>query len=486
VPDSFIAVDLGASSGRVMLGRLAGGRLALSEAHRFENGPLEEGGSLRWDVARLEREIRSGIACAREAADGDLGGVGVDSWGVDYVLLGETGEPVAPPHHYRDARTEGVMARVGERLGREYIFSRTGIQFVPFNTIYQLAAESAERLARAERLLLMADYFAHRLGGAPCGEVTLASTSQLLDPHARVWDAELAAKIEVENLPALLPGLVEAGARTGEASGVPVFATAAHDTAAAVAGCPASGENWAFLSSGTWSVLGVELAGPVLTGAALAANLSNELGTGGTVRLLKNIMGLWLLQECREAWSAADRRYAWDELATLAERAAPLAAVIDPDDARFFAPGDMPGRIDGFCRETGQTRPEGPGATARVVLEALALKTRLVLGELERVTGRSLETIHMIGGGVQNELLCQWTADATGRRVLAGPVEATAAGNVLVQAVGAGALASREEARAVVARSFDLVEYEPHSPRAWDEAAGRLEELVRRGRGESA
>ena len=476
--NNFVAVDLGASSGRVMLATLEGGRLELSEQNRFENGPVESGGSIYWDIRRLETEIRAGVEKAFSAAgDAGISGVGVDSWGVDYVLVGADGEAVSRPFHYRDSRTDATYEEVCARLGRDEIFRRTGIQFMQLNTIYQLAAESAEHLGGAGRFLMIADWFAHRLGGRPVQEVTLASTSQLVNPTTRSWDTDLVGKVNPAAAP-LLPELVEAGTATGECRGAPVFASASHDPAAAVAGCPGKGDDWAFLSSGTWSLLGVELPEPVTAPEALAAGLSNELGVGNTVRLLRNIMGLWLLQECRAAWSAAGNRLSWPEITALAEKADPLAVVVDPDDPPFLTPGEMPGKIRAFCERTGQQLPEGEGATARAVLDALALKSRLVVDLLERVTGRTIRTINMIGGGIQNELLCQLTADATGRRVLAGPVEATATGNVLTQAVGAGAVAGWSEAREIAAASCDLAEYEPRGSSRWEEAAERLRELT--------
>jgi rhamnulokinase len=476
--ENFIAADLGASSGRVMLARLEGGRLSLAEQHRFENGPSERHGSLFWDIAKLEGEIRTGVAAASAAAgDEPAAGIGVDSWGVDYVLIGADGGPAAPSFHYRDGRTDSTYGEVCARLGRDEIFRRTGIQFMQLNTIYQLAAETDERLAGAGKFLLIADWFAHRLGGKAVQEITLASTSQLVDPRTRRWDAELVEMVR-PGAGALLPELVEAGTRIGEYEGVPVFASASHDTAAAVAGCPGKGDDWAFLSSGTWSLLGLELPEPATGPEALAAGLSNELGVGGTVRLLRNIMGLWLLQECRAAWTSQGRELSWAEITALAEKAPELGAVVDPDDAPFLSPGDMPGKIRAFCERTGQKPPEGVGPTARAVLEALALKSRLVVEGLERVTARTVRTINMIGGGIQNRLLCQLTADATGRRVLAGPVEATATGNVLAQAVGAGAVSSWSEAREIVARSFELTEYEPRRSERMEEACGKLGEIM--------
>jgi len=477
----FIAIDLGAASGRVVLGRLADGRLTLAEAHRFDNVPLKLGETLRWDVEAIERGIREGVSRARTLAVGEeIHGLAVDSWGVDYVLLDEHDRPVATPFHYRDHRTDGAMEQVCERIGRDRIFRRTGVQFAPFNTIYQLAAEDPGAIRRAERLLMTADYYAHRLGGQTVGEVTLASTSQLVDPRTRTWALDLVEELALEASPArLLPELVEAGALIGDCDGIPVIAAAAHDTAAAVAGCPGLGPEGAFLSSGTWSLMGLELPQPVLTPAALDANLSNELGICGTTRLLRNIMGLWPLQECRRDWAEAGRDTSWEELIALAQQAKPLSAVIDPDDRRFLAPGNMVGKIGEVCRETGQTPPEEVGQIARVVLEALALKCRWTLERLEEVTGHTVTAVHMVGGGVRNRLLCRMTADACARTLVAGPAEATAAGNVLTQAIGTGAIGSLKEAREVLAKSLELGEYEPQTSSAWDEAYGRLQEMIR-------
>jgi len=484
----FIAIDLGASSGRVLLGRLADGRLTLTEMHRFENVPLQVDDSLRWDLGAIERGIRRGIELARLRIPGNApDGVACDSWGVDYVLLSEYGRPLANPHHYRDRRTEGVMESLCRKIGRFEIFRRTGIQFMRFNTLYQLAAEKAETLRRAERLLMIADYFNYILGGGVFGEVTLASTTQMVDARTRGWQSELAAAAAPDTpLMRLLPRLVEAGTYLGDGQTVtghgprfPVYASASHDTAAAVAGCPGKGDDWAFLSSGTWSLLGVELREPVVTEAALEANLSNELGVEGTVRLLKNVCGLWPLQQCREEWAAAGREYSWNELTVLAENAAPLSTVIDPDDQRFLAPGNMVDKIADFCRETSQDPPEDVGETVRVILEGLALKCRLVLESLERVAGRTIRVINMVGGGTQNRLLCQLTADACGRPVVAGPVEATAIGNVLVQARAVRAVNDLAEARQIIRRSFEPVTYESHPSPAWDEACARMENMTR-------
>ncbi len=482
----FIAVDLGASSGRVVLATLADGRLTLAEAHRFENAPLDDGASLRWDIEMLAREVRRGVELARQRIPGGApDGVACDSWGVDYVLLDDCNHPLALPHHYRDRRTEGIMERFCAAFGRERIFELTGVQFLPFNTLYQLMTEGRETLRRVHRLLMIADYVNFVLGGGMYAEITLASTTQMVDPRTRTWQSDMVGLVALDaGLARRLPVIVEAGTYLGDGATIlrdgprfPVYASASHDTAAAVAGCPGKGDDWAFLSSGTWSLLGVELPQPVVTPEALDANLSNELGVAGTTRLLKNIMGLWPLQQCREAWAAAGKSYSWDEIIALAEAARPFVAVIDPDDPRFFAPGDMPAKIAAFCRETGQRAPETPGEFARVILEGLALKCRLVLESLERVTGRRLRVINMVGGGTRNRLLCQWTADACGRPVVAGPVEATAAGNVMVQAMAVGAVQDLAEARDVIRRSFAPVTCDPHPTAAWEEAFNRLRSL---------
>ena len=475
----FIAVDLGASSGRAMLAALADGKLSLSEAHRFDNGPVPQGDSLRWDLDALTREVRRGVELARDRVPGRApDGVACDSWGVDYVLLGEGGLPLANPHHYRDRRTDGVMERACHDFGRERIFERTGVQFLPFNTLYQVMTESPETLRRAHRLVMIADYFNFVLGGEVCAEATIAGTTQMVDPRARAWQPDMVAAAS-PNAPLLrkLPRIVEAGTLIGDGLGFPVYASASHDTAAAVAGCPGQGDDWAFLSSGTWSILGVELPAPVVTPEALAADLSNELGVEGTTRLLKNIMGLWPLQQCREEWRAAGSASHWGDILAAAEKAPALSAVIDPDDARFLPPGDMQGRIAAFCRETGQRAPESVGEFARVILESLALKCRAVVESVERVTGRRIRVINMVGGGTQNRLLCRFTADACARTVVAGPVEATAIGNVLVQARAVGAVKNLAEAREVIRRSFAPDVYEPRPTRAWEDAYGTLKSL---------
>ena len=478
---NFVALDLGSSSGRVLLGQLLDGTLNITEAHRFENVPVREGESLRWSLDALTHEVHHGVELARQLLRSKpIHGVSCDSWGVDYVLLNHDGDPIAKPFHYRDRRTEGVMERLCTKIGRDRIFERTGIQFLPFNTIYQLATETPETLKNAEHLLMVADYFNYLMGGLARSEVTLASTTSLIDPRTRHWDTKLADDLGTTTpIKRLFPRLVEAGTCLGDSEGYPVYASASHDTAAAVAGCPGQGEDWAFLSSGTWSLLGVEVATPVVTKAALDAKLSNELGVAGTTRLLRNIIGLWPLQQCRKEWASAGKNFSWDEVIALAEKAKPLSAVIDLDDRRFIVPGNMPGKIADVCLETRQSPPLDVGETVRVVLDGLALKCRWVIEALERVAGRKITTVNMVGGGTQIKLLCQLTADACGRRLVAGPVEATAVGNILVQAMGAKVVKSLAEAREIVRRSFAPVEYEPHPSRAWEDAYAKMIELTR-------
>ncbi|HEX6970839.1 MAG TPA: rhamnulokinase family protein, partial [Limnochordia bacterium] len=423
----YLAIDLGAESGRGMIGWVQDGRLHLEEVHRFPNGPVVVRGHLYWDVLRLFEEIKQAVARAH-AAGGGLAGIGIDSWGVDFALLGAGDELIGMPHHYRDPRTEGVMARVQARLGREEIFHRTGIQFMPINTIYQLVAlqETAPTLLEAsEQLLMIGELFLFWLTGEKVGEFTNATTTQLFDPVGGDWAASL---FEALRLPRrIMPRVVPPGTRLGPILGAvadeigcppstPVIAPAVHDTGSAVAAVPATGDDWCYLSSGTWSLLGVEVRAPVLSKEALGFNLTNEGGVGGTFRLLKNIMGLWIIQECRRSWGRGGELASYAELTKEAEAAGPFTALIDPDDPTFLAPGDMPSRIAAFCRRTGQRPPQGRGEIVRCVLESLAFKYRQVIERLETVSGRRIETIHIVGGGSQNELLNRLTADLTGRR----------------------------------------------------------------------
>jgi rhamnulokinase len=476
----FLAFDLGAESGRAVLGRLNGARLDISQLARFQNTPLRIGRSLRWDVPAIVAGLEAGL---RAAGDGRLDSVGVDAWGCDYGLVGAGGELIEPPYHYRDHRTDGVMARVFARVGRDRIYETTGIQCLPFNTVYQLVAacESApETLAAAERLLTIPDLINRRLTGRAVNEFTSATTTQCVSVGTGTWAVDLLSELGV---PLHLFGeIVQPGTVLGPLSsvevpalnGTPVVAPACHDTGSAFAAVEAGGST-AFLSCGTWSLLGTEVPSPVVTPRSRDLDFTNEGGVAGTFRLLKNIAGLWLLQACRGVWQRDGTDWAYDDLVRAA-REAPhgFRALVDPDDPGFLNPDDMVSAISAYASRTGQPVPAGPPGYTRAILESLALKYRIVLDWLEEVSGRSFTTIRLVGGGSRNALLNQFTANATGRPVLAGPVEATALGNIAVQMVSTGAVGTLGEARSIIDRSFPPERYEPEPSAAWDDALGRL------------
>ncbi|RME91542.1 MAG: rhamnulokinase [Verrucomicrobia bacterium] len=480
----YLACDLGAESGRLMLGTLESGRLRLEEVHRFPTGATEAAGSLHWDIERFFGEVREGLR--RAAAAGPIRAVSTDSWGVDYLLYDEADRIIPPVYHYRDPRCERGVQQVYSRVSWEEIFAETGIQFMPINTLFQLGAETPERLQRARRILGIGDGFNAWLSGVHKWETSLASTTQLYEPRSRQWSAKLLAAVGVRpeqmgevvaSGTVLGPMREELAAETG-LQGVQVVAGLSHDTGAAVAAVPAQGQRWAYLSSGTWSLMGVELPEPVINDTCRELNFTNELGYGGTVRLLKNIIGLWLVQECRRAWAAAGQEMDYATLTQLATEAAPFRALINPADARFLPPGGMPERIQAFCRETGQPVPETPGAIVRCVLESLALLYAETMDQLSRLIGWRPECLHIVGGGSRNRLLNQLTADALQMPVVTGPVEATAAGNVLAQAMALGEVGSHAEAREVVRRSFELARVEPGPAGPWAEARDRFRRLV--------
>jgi rhamnulokinase len=467
LPDAprFAAADLGAESGRVVVGALRDERVELDVVHRFANRPVRLPDGLHWNAPGLLEGILDGLRAA-----GRVDGVGVDAWGVDYGLVDGDGRLLGMPFHHRDARTTPMVARAFERVPREELYAATGIQTLPINTVFQLLAdEGTPALDAAARVLLIPDLLALWLSGVAANEVTAASTTGLLDARTGAWALDA---IERLGLPARLFGeLVEPGTTLAPLlsehgiGGAPLVRTVAgHDTASAFAAAPVDGDDGAILSSGTWSLLGLELLAPRLGADAAAANLTNERGVDGTTRLLKNVMGLWLVQECRRAWGTHD----YDELHRLAANAPDDVPLIDPDDEAFLAPGDMPARIAAHCERSGQRAPDGPGETVRAILLSLACKYRVVLRRLERVTGRRVRCVHVIGGGARNALLCRLTADILELPVLAGPVEATALGNVLVQARGAGLLGSLAELRAVAAASARPTTYEPDADRSGD------------------
>ena len=477
----YIAVDLGAESGRVMLGSVSADKLALEEVHRFSNGPLEEAGTLRWDFERLLSEIKAGIGKAVKQAGSGVSGIGVDSWGVDFGLLDAEGKLIEKPYHYRDSRTNAMMDKAFELMGKRKIYESTGIQFMQLNSLYQVLAmrlANSEALSKTKQLIFIGDLFSYFLCGQAFGEYSLASTSQMMDMKTGRWSKaifdELSLPIEI------MPDIVETGTVVGKLTKpiadelgcdqIPVIATASHDTASAVAAVPAEQDNnWAYLSSGTWSLMGVEVSRAIVNDKTFKYEFTNEGGVENTIRLLKNIMGLWLMQECRRQWQREGVELSYPEMTDMAQKAEPFARHIEVDYSGFLAPGDMPERINSYLAETGQKTIDDKGQMMRVILESLALKYRVVMERLEDITGQTIECLHIVGGGIQNELLCQFTANAIGKKVVAGPIEATASGNLLIQAKAAGQIKTLAELRKIVRNSFELKEYKPQEASLWEE-----------------
>lgn len=482
------AVDLGAESGRVLLGKLCEGRLSIEEIHRFPNRMRKKDGGLKWDLRHLEGEILAGL---KKIGDRKipLESVSCDSWGVDIVYLPKDGSPARDPFCYRDERNERIFPKVVKKIGKEKIFSRTGLQFMPFNTLYQLAADvesGREELKQSSAFLPVADYLNYFLGGRPACEVSLASTTQFYDPQNCKWAEDLVQEVGISV--SLLPEVVSSGTvlgriskTTAQATGLPdscqVMASCSHDTGASVAAVPAEGKGWAYLSSGTWSLLGVESGRPWMTPACAEAELTNEVGFGHTIRLLKNIAGLWLVQECRKDFAKEGREMDYGMITRLASEAAPLVTLLDPFLSSWNAPGEMERRIADYAKSTAQPVPQSEGATVRVCLESLALAYRESLESIEKVTGEKIKTLHIVGGGSQNKLLNQMAADATGRTVVTGPIEGTAIGNLLIQAYGVGQLKSHQEIRSVVRDSFPIEIFQPQSNPLWEEAWQRFQTL---------
>ncbi|MBB5134317.1 rhamnulokinase [Thermocatellispora tengchongensis] len=465
----YAAVDLGASNGRVMTVELAGDKLRLDEAHRFANRPVRAGGTLHWDILALYQGVLDGL----RKAGPDIVSAGIDSWAVDYGLLDGAGRLLGNPVHYRDERTAGIMERTIAELGAATLYETSGMQFLPFNTIYQLLAEG-DRLDAAHTLLMIPDLLTYWLTGSIGAEATNASTTGLYDVRARAWAWELMDRVGIPRriFPELRPPGSPAGTLRAdlELGPIPVTSVASHDTASAVVAVPAANERFAYISSGTWSLVGVELPAPVLTEAGRLANFTNEGGVDGTTRYLRNVMGLWILQECLRVWGGPDL----GELLAAAERAPAFGAVIDPDDPSFLPPGDMPARIAAFCARTGQRPPQSRAEVVRCVLESLALAYRRAVRDAARLSGHEVEVIHVVGGGARNELLCRLTASACELPVLAGPVEAAALGNALVQARARGEVGGLAELRELVRRAEPIAVYEPEPASGrWEEAEAR-------------
>jgi rhamnulokinase len=488
----FLAVDLGAESGRVVAGLFDGTQIRLEELHRFPNGPVSVAGSLRWNVVGLWSEIQTGLAKAASKFGDSITSVGVDTWGVDYVLLSKTDEILGQPYHYRDSRTEGRLNQALSRVPKPEIFSQTGIQFMEINTLFQLISAQQTNpalLELADTLLLMPDFFHWLLSGSRVVEFTDATTTQCFNPTQGDWAFDMLGKFEIPEH--IFPEVVKPGTKLGQLrdeiarrtglARIDVVTPATHDTGSAVAAVPTENTgapNWAYISSGTWSLMGVEVNSPILSDRALSFNLTNEGGIDGTYRLLKNIMGLWLVQECRRSFERAGKSYDYSQLTQMASEAPPFRSFVNPDDPAFLSPEDMPTAIQDWCRKTEQPVPETEGQLVRCALESLALTYRTVLKGLEDLTETLVEVMHIVGGGTQNELLNQFAADALNRPVVTGPIEATALGNVLVQARTAGEIGSLADIRRVVRASSDVKRYEPTNSEAWQEAGGRFDALV--------
>jgi len=486
----YLAFDLGASSGRAILGSVGDGQISLREVHRFDNGAVDVDGGLYWNILGLFAELKKGLAKTLELGV-ELSGMAVDTWGVDFALLDAKGKFAGFPRHYRDPRTADILPWAFQRVPRERFYERTGIQFMALNTVFQLAAMVRDQdpaLSHGKTLLFMPNALTYLLCGNVGAEYTIATTSQIYDPHAGDWAWDI---VDALGLPrGLFPKVVAPCTLAGSlrpalceelnCKPIPVILVGSHDTASAVAAVPArQNTSWAYLSSGTWSLLGVELPGPLINAAARQANYTNEGGLNGTIRFLKNIMGLWLIQECRNEWQRRGTAISFDEMTRLAAQAEPFRAFIEPNAEVFVAPGNMPDRIAAFCRDSGQPVPETPGQILRCALESLALRYRRTLDEIEQITGRRVEVLHLVGGGSRNELLNQFTANAVGRPVMTGPVEATALGNIAAQAMATGALASLDAAREAVRRSSETKTYLPGDAKAWQAAYDTYRRLFR-------
>lgn len=487
---NFVAFDLGAESGRSVVGSLHGGKLSLEVTHRFPNTTGRINGHLHWNLLDQWEQIKTGLR--KSISDGgthrEIAGVGVDTWGVDFGLIAKTGELLGLPFHYRDNRTDGTLARTFRKLARERIYDATGIQIMQLNTLFQLIAmreSQSALLDQAETLLFMPDLFNYLFTGERKSEFSIASTSQMIDARTGQWATAMLKTLDLPTklLPTIVPSgtvigpIMETVAKEIGCGAIPVIAPGCHDTASAVAAAPATGDDWCYISSGTWSLMGVEINQPILNDKAMKLNYTNEGGVGNTIRFLKNIMGLWLVQECRRAFTREGHEHSYAELTGMAARSKPLRSLISPDHAPFAQPGEMPAKIEAYCRQTGQPVPGTRGEFVRCCLDSLAMTYRQTLEGLESVLGKKIRVIHIVGGGAQNELLNQMTADACSRPVIAGPIEATSIGNVLVQAMASGDIATLADARAIVKTSFDVKTHEPADTGKWDEGYERFKKL---------
>ncbi len=491
---AYLAIDMGASSGRHVVGRFDGQRIALEEVYRFENGPVDVGGSLYWDLLNQWTHVSGGMRAAGALAGEGITSVGVDTWGVDFGLLGRDDQLLGNPSHYRDSRTDGMMEKAEDWVSRKEIFEHTGLQFMQLNTLYQFLAmklANSPILEMAESFLMMPDLFHWMMTGQKCNEMTDATTTQFYNPTKGGWATELLEKLELPT--GILGQIAQPGTNLGRLrpalaaeTGLPiaeVILPGSHDTASAVMAVPAASvpgqkPDWCYISLGTWALMGIESPEPVVNDQVMELNFTNEGGVGNTTRLLKNICGLWLVQQCRQVWNQSGKDWGWEDLNQMTSAAAPRVSFIDPDAKEFMAPKNMPEAICEYCKQTGQPVPENEGAVLRCALDSLAMKFRHVLGMCEQLNGAPIKTIHIVGGGTQNKLLCQAAADACGRRVVTGPIEATAIGNLMMQAVSAGDVAGIAEAREVIKNSFPVEEYEPRDGSAWNDAWERFQRVV--------
>jgi sugar (pentulose or hexulose) kinase len=480
----YLAVDLGASSGRTIVGTFENGTLSLKEMNRFWNGPTEISGTLYWDFVYLFRNIQGGIALAKKEFGGGLVSMGIDTWGVDFGLIDSQGKLLGNPVNYRDARTDGMPAKVFDAVGKETVFEQTGIQFMQFNTLYQLyslAQSKNVQYQQAAKLLFVPDLLNYWLTGKMATERTFASTSQMYNPVTKDWAFDLLKKLNIRT--DLFAPFAEPGTVLGDYQGLPVVNVGSHDTASAFAAVPVvADEQCAFLSSGTWSLLGTELLGPVINDDVLSANFTNEIGVCDTVRFLKNLSGLWIMQELRRVWAEQGFDYTWEKMAEMALLSTPFEFFINPGDEVFMSPGDMPARIQDYCERTGQRRPLEHGQIMRAAYEGLALLYADTYGTLEKLSGKKMDFLRIVGGGCQNKTLSQFAADATGRKVVTSPIEATAIGNMIMQMLAMGDIASLDEGREIIRNSFahESKTYMPQDVEVWREALTRWRTTCRR------
>ena len=484
-----LAFDFGASSGRAMLFTFDGEKLSIEEMHRFSNDPVMVNGSYHWDVLRLFFEIKKGITKTINAGHKDIEAIGIDTWGVDYGLFDENGKLLGNPYHYRDTRTDGMIALADKKIGKKYIFDKTGIQFCFFNTIFQFMAEQEDTvLPLAKKMLFMPDMFNYFLTGVMKNEYTEASTSQLLNANAKTWDTELMEKL---NIPKdIFCDIIMPGSVVGELSDeiceelgcpkVPVIAVGSHDTASAVASVPVTEDyDYAYISSGTWALMGTEIDKPLIDEKSFGYNFTNEGGVCDKIRFLKNIMGLWIIQESRRQWEREGKNFSFDDLENAAWSAEPFGCFIDPDYDDFATPGNMPKKIRNFCEKTGQKIPQGEGEVIRCAAESLAMKSRMVVDAMEEIIGKKIDVIHRVGGGIKDTLVCQFIASATGRKVLAGPVEATSTGNAVIQLMALGKVKDLKEAREIIKNSFPIKVYEPKDGENWNQAYAKFQKIAK-------